>query len=364
MITLTAKINLLSANNGDLSLNSSQNINLNNISGELRDLIGEKITYDNPFFLGSSLLGKGEKFVSENTKKQYFISSQTSNEYGEFLSPPTIVINDKNALYETFTIAFDTINNRHPNKITVDGIEYFDNDSIFTVSNLSKQSSHTIIINDWNTPNAPIVITGIYVNLEINIDHKNIISISGSLFDRSDLKLPSFGIISNKGELEFNDIDGEVSDYAQQNLLQKGLQCEISLNNTLANGASKRIGVFETDQWNYDNDNKKVSVSLKDDLEKWQEITVDEISYDAQNPVEHSLEWFFRELAIITMNNGYDINIILDEKTNAVLKNTIIKYPLLYSSSLWTAWDKVCKVGQFHIYKENGVVEVRYNGGN
>ena len=67
--------------------------------------------------------------------------------------------------------------------------------------------------------------------------------------------------------------------------MQSGLKCEIKLKNTLVDGATETIGLFETDQWNYENDSKSVSVSLKDDLEEWQDINVGEISYDPRNPV-------------------------------------------------------------------------------
>ncbi len=83
----------------------------------------------------------------------------------------------------------------------------------------------------------------------IEIDRRNILSMESSIFDRSDLKLPSFGIISNVGKIEFNDADGQIRDYAEELLLQSGLQCEIKLNNTLDEDAVERIGLFETDQW-------------------------------------------------------------------------------------------------------------------
>lgn len=365
MITLTAKINLLSANNGDLSLNSSQNISLNNVSGELTNVVGEKLTYDSPFLLGCSNLGKGEKFVAENLKKTYFISKQLSDDNGNFSSQPSILLNDKNSSYNNLTIAFDTVNNRHPNKITVDGIEYFDDDAIFTVANLPKKSVHTIVINDWNTPNAPIVITGIYVNLEINIDNKNIISISGSLFDRSDLKLPSFGIISNKGEIEFNDISGEIRDYAEQGFLNSGLTCEIKLKNTLVDGAEETTSIFKTDEWSYDNDKKKVSISVKDDIEKLQYINVSEIYYKRQELEKKPLSWWYDFLYSKTKLNGFNMLSFkeLDEKTKSVLNAIIIDSPYINASSLWSAWVKICVASLSRMYKQNDIIIFRHTGG-
>lgn len=282
----------------------------------------------------------------------------------------------------SLTIDFDKINNRHPKRIYIDNVEYIDDDPIFTIANLNSSRIHKIRIDNWNSPNYPLVITGIYAEININIDYRNLISISRSIFDRSDLKLPSFGIISNTGNIEFNDIDGEVRDYAEQLLLQSGLSCEIKLNNTLVDGASETIGLFETDQWDYDNDNRVVSVSLKDDLEEWQEINVSEIKYEPNKPQHKSFAYFYEHLWKLTSNRSSYVNangetitsngnynmlsiVDLDEDTQAVLNNTYIQYPLLESGSLWQQWTKLCQACQLHIYKNNdGVIVCRYNGGN
>lgn len=199
----------------------------------------------------------------------------------------------------------------------------------------------------------------------IEIDRRNMISISSSIFDRSDLKLPSFGIISNTGNIEFNDTNGEIRDYAERLLLESGLKCEMFLNNTLAK-TQERIGLFETNEWGYDNDNRVVSVSLKDDLEEWQDINVAEISYDPRNLEHKPFQWFYEHLWALT-NPNYRMLAFeqLDSETQSVLQNTYMQYPLIYASTLWSAWEKLCEVCQLHIYKNNdGVVVCRYNGGN
>ena len=200
----------------------------------------------------------------------------------------------------------------------------------------------------------------------IEIDRRNMLSVSRSIFDRSDLKLPSFGIISNTGNIEFNDSDGKVLHYAENLQLQKGQKCEIWLNNTLVENASELIGSFETDQWDYDNDNRVASVSLKDDLEEWQEINVEGINYDPRKPESKSFRWLYNYLWELT-NPRYPMlrDDELEDKTFEVLNTTYIQYPLLESGTLWQQWTKLCQVCQLHIYKNNdGIVVCRYNGGN
>ena len=463
MITLTAKINLLSGDNKELSL-GSDDLSGNNISSNLSGIVGDKKTGSNPFIIGASKLGDGSTF---SDGEDYFIGDQLSDDNGNFATPYTITITG-NAM-TSLTISFDTANGRHPKSISLyknakiieefneedtisktvsptlgnvaelffsyeelpeyvkssedikivfvsstSGFEYVvrdypnlggygitikksdgrswlslyieikfvanrrteyetiktykDDDAIFTMLDLGGEEKISLLINNWNTPNYPIVITGIYTNLTIDICRRNLISISRSIFDRSDLKLPSFGIISNTGNIEFNDTDGKIRDYAEQLLLESGLKCEIKLNNTLIDGASETIGLFETDEWDYDNDNRVVSVSLKDDLEEWQDINVDPINYDPRVVEHKSFKWLYNHLwGITTKNDNYDMLSFdeLDSDTQAVLNNTYTQYPLLESGSLWQQWTKLCQVCQLHIYKNNnGRIVCRYNGGN
>lgn len=365
MITLTAKINLLSGDNKKLQLDMG-GVDHNNISTELSDIVGVKKSGSNPFLLGVSKLGDGSTF---SDGVDYFIYNEISKEDGGFAVGLEIDLATKDeSTINSITIAFDTVNNRHPKSILINGKEYIDDDPIFTVVGFKETSYLSIEIPNWNTPNYPIVITGIYVEVSIDIDQRNLISLERTIYDRADLKLPSFGIISNTGNIEFNDTNGEVRDYAEQLLLDSGLKCEIKLNNTLVNGASQTVAVMETDQWNYDNDSKVVSVSLKDDLEEWQEINVGAINYDPRNLEHKPFKWLYEHLWEITTANGnYNMLSIneLDEDTQAVLNNTYTQYPLLESGSLWEQLTKLCEVCQLHIYKNNnGVIVCRYNGGN
>jgi hypothetical protein len=432
MITLTAKINLLSGDNNALSLGST-NLSGNNISSDLSNVIGVEKKGSNPFILGVSKLGDGSTF---SDKVDYFIGNQSSGENGNFANEYVIAIKSKTPL-NTITFAFDTINNRHPKnikavfetslytdygiynenndiieypfrtnlilpknayniritkvliengaseednyeiedlifpnneirgKIVVYGkdqqyfdenpyvhfvVEYYllyeDNDAIFTLLNLSNVTNFSIIIDNWNTPNYPLVLTGIYTAIDINIDYRNLISISRGIFDRSDLKLPSYGIISNTGNIEFNDTNGEILDYAEQLLLGSGLKCEIKLNNTLVDGASETIGLFKTDEWDYDNDNRVVSVSLKDDLEEWQDIFLKKKIW--QNPTS-----LYEIMVYLIKNTPNKWEFVVNDETSTFLQTVILNLPYLEEGSLWSQWAKLCEIALLHIYINN-----------
>jgi hypothetical protein len=234
-------------------------------------------------------------------------------------------------------------------------------------------------ISEMNMADVALTITGIYFNapkLNCEINKNNLISIDRSIFDRSDLKLPNWGILSNKGNIEFNDKNGKIRQYAESLFLQSGLKCEIKLKNTLVDGATETIGLFETDQWDYDNDNRIASVTIKDDLEEWQDIEVEGINYDPRDLTHRPFSLVYKYLWNVTSNRTYNgvkgngnYNMLaleeLDEDTQKILNNTYTQYYFLKSGSLWQQWSKLCQACQLYIYKNNnGVVVCRYNGGN
>lgn len=283
---------------------------------------------------------------------------------GSFFDKPYRDINEVYSFDLSLEVSHYVVVNYEKTEISY----YQDDDSIFTMVFPQDKEVYGVFltIETWSKPNSPFVITGIYTEIALEINRRNIISLERTIYDRSDLKLPSFGIISNTGNIEFNDIDGEIKDYAEELLLESGLKCEIWLKNTLVEGAEQRIGLFETDQWDYDNDSRVVSVSLKDDLEEWQNINVSEISYNPQNPIHQPFAWLYKHLWELTKNNYNMLSFDeLDENTKKVLNTTYTKYPLLKAGTLWEQWTKLCEVCQLHIYKNNdGIIVCRYNGGN
>ena len=196
-------------------------------------------------------------------------------------------------------------------------------------------------------------------NTQIPINYNNLISLNCNINYRGDNKLPSYGIISNVGELEFNDFNGEVLKYAEQLLLTSGSKVVIMLMNTESN-YNQIVGSFETRDWDYDNNNRRVSVSLKDDLEEWQDIQVEGFGYDPREPfkiisngkMSNIYRWLQHKkrtpekYQMLTFEQ-------LDEKTRNILENTIIQYPLLESANLWEQWTKLCQVCGLYIYKNN-----------
>lgn len=360
MITITGEIDLLSGSSGTIQrIDSSGGNNVSNASviKNTRNPMGK------PFIIGHSTLGGGAKFSSS---ENYFIGEEISDENGKFVVVPSLTIN---GYITILNLVFDTINNIYPKKITIGSTVYENSNSIFTVSIDNNYYSRTIKFDEMNVGNTQLIVTGAYTGLLIELGIRNLRHISCEMFDRNDLKLPSFGIISNKGEIEFNDNDGTVLNYAQQNLLNDGAKCVIYLNNTLVDNAKQKIAELKTEEWQYDNDNRVVNVSLRDELQEWQDINVAAIEYDPRKSTTENTKpfsWLYIHLQSITVQNYKMYSFEdLDTETQEVLNNTYTKYPLLKTCSLWEAWTKLCEVCQLHIYTQrNGYITCKYMGGN
>ena len=363
MITLTARIDLISGNNGSLVFNSS-NLSPNNISSEIKGIVGRKKALANPFIVGASKVGDGSTF---SDGVDYFIGNELSDDKGNFLTDYYLNIVSSTEI-KGLTIEFDTLNGRHPNFITLNDKEYADNDAIFTIGNINSTQIN-LKINNWNTANYPIVISAIYVEISIEINNRNLISLTSSIFDRGDYALPSYGIISNVGNIEFNDLTGEIKDYAEQLLLTSDLKVIISLNNTLDN-SSEQVAEMETTEWNYDNNNRSVSVSLQDDLVEWQGIHIDGINYDPREPFKvlpnGTMEDLYKWLWVETPQKYKMLTFEkLSQLTQNRLSRTKISYPLLKSDNLWKQWEKLCEICGLYIYKNrNGETVCNFTRGS
>lgn len=201
-------------------------------------------------------------------------------------------------------------------------------------------------------------------NETIILDYRRITSINSSIFDRSDLSKPSYGIISNSGNMEFNDYDSKFLGFAHNGLLTADLPVRFFLTNTKTD-KRKQIAEFETVSWDYDSDNKVASVSLKDDLEEWQDIMVDKIDYDVRKTNSVNLRVFY-ELLYSKTPSKYNILPFseLTPATQDVLENIYVNYKILYRGNLWHQWNKLCQVSQSHIYKTgDGKTAFVYKGG-
>lgn len=342
MITLSAKVDL--ASGGEIS-NVTQN-NLSNISSTAP--INSKKPVRSAFQIGLSKLGEG---FSLYDKLPYFLGKEISDANGDFATPYTIVVSGSEI--SSIEICFDEKNKRHPRIITVDGKDFFDDDAIFSVG-VNIASTHTIKIDNWNTPNDTLVITSISAGISIDIDHRKILSLDFSNNERADFTMPSWGVYSNSGKLSFVDYDGNVLDLINGGLLKPNQKISIEIKNTIKK-SSEFLGEFFSKEWSYDNDNRTVSVSFDDGLTKMQDL---KFRYRTISKI--AMSKFYEDLAEYSRSSGFDFEQIENlgdrEKTFLYIE---CPYPVTPEMSLWEHWDWLCNVCQFVCYKsKNGKIKV------
>ncbi len=211
MIKITATINI-GENGGILNTVASSQSGIN-VSSTLNEVIGKHEQIQRPFILGRSRLGGGDCFTK---KANFYIGRIASDSNGNFSSNYVIEVSGSNITL--LTITFNKQKGEYPRSILVDGEAYYDNDPTWTIR-LDGANTHTITISNWNKPNSPFVISSIYTDLSIELDDSNLLDFERTIMDRSDIKRPSFGIISNTGSLSFIDKDGEVKDYIAQQVI-------------------------------------------------------------------------------------------------------------------------------------------------
>lgn len=182
---------------------------------------------------------------------------------------------------------------------------------------------------------------------------KNLTSLSCEMFERNDISLPSYGIISNKGKLSFvfNDKDRDFKYYFDNYILSNKFEAEIYIENTMYSAKSQKIAHFLCTDWDYDQYDKTVTISLQDDLLEWQELTGETIDFK-QNRTAFEM---YESLVSFTDNFEFEI----DEKTEEYLKSTTFSLSFVKKNNLWNMWQSFCEALALHLYKNpNGKVKI------
>lgn len=346
MITLTAKIKIF-----DGSDNQIENIAItpsgNNISSGIEEIVGVEKQPIRPFIVGSSLVVP-EEIIKR--KVDYFIGGQLANSNGEFDTPYEITFTTKNSDASQITIVFDAINNQHPISITVDNKEYRYSSGNKIVAETKNDTSHKITIGNWNVPNEPLVISGIYTFLEYDANYRRLSNLEKNNIDRANIDLPTYGIYSNSGSLRINDSNGFIREYVERRIINNKTKVEIVLANTLidlSQLASKGI----TQDWEYDYLNKVATCTIADNLTELQEIQHNGIPL--QPNVEKSGKDIYDTLYRATPEKyGFVEFDGLSIRTQRVLNSFKTKFLYMNPDNLWAQWTKLCNATASHIFKD------------
>lgn len=193
----------------------------------------------------------------------------------------------------------------------------------------------------------------------IDIDKRNVHAIEDIIIDRGNISLPSYGVISNGGKIDFIDFDGKVKEYADNNRLVAGLNAEIFLTDTITK-ANVKFANYITKAWDYDSISKEVGVTLTDGLEKWQDIQVN--GFRLSNEMTGlGIYNYLKEKSLESISFPCEFE-ELDDTSYSILENYIIVYPFLEKANLWAQWNKLCSACGLYLYKNReGNVTLKYD---
>lgn len=368
MIKVEARIKLFDSNDG--TINNAQLDNNNNISwpiytatSSFGTIVGHEVKQTKPFLLANSpLIGGVDYEIPKNSdmyvladRVGYFIGTLISGEDGTLPGDGySITING--ADFNAITIVFDKEDEVWPTEVVVNGETYMNDDATFTVGGLGGTVDKLdLTISKLNKPNKGLIVTGIYVDITIIVDEKNLDSFTYSLYDREYNDEPSYGVVSNSGTLSFVDSTGEILDYITNRALTNELSVNVNVLNTL-NGKKELFVSTKTSQWEYDNNNFIVTISLQDELEELQNYTF--VGIPCNESFMFASAIYDSIVSEIPERFGVPYYNNLSDSVKNKIGYSAISNPYMQSCSLWDALDGFCKTFGLRIYKHKQQIVV------
>lgn len=359
MIKIEARIKLFDSDDGtvtDATINNANNISSGSFGQSQNSIIGREVKQSQPFLLDNSPLVGGEDYeIAKNSdmyvladRLNYFIGSLVSSDDGTFPNGASYSITISGVDFNAITIVFDKDDEVWPTEVVINGESYMNDDPIFTVSGLGGTVDELeVTISKLNKPNKGLIVTGIYVDITIVVDEKNLNSFIYSLYDRENNDEPSYGVVSNSGTLSFVDSTGEILDNIQMKTTFKDSQVEIYAINTIS-GKKELFVKGLAGEVSYDNDNFVVEVTIRDIIEKLQ-------TTNFNLPFAESIDI---ETIITQINDVMPSNITVkfNAETASNIQNMLysgIKNVYYDTGSVWDFLQNLCTAFNLICYSES-----------
>ena len=203
--------------------------------------------------------------------------------------------------------------------------------------------------------------------LIIELNNKNILSIESNNFDRKDISLPSWGLISNDGNIKIVDYDRTIQRLLSTSKLNQETKVVVKLNNSLTKSSSQ-VGEFFVVGWDYDYDNKIAIAKLSDGMEKMQSVTLPKTEpLNLGKDLRFEARSIYENLRRETISLGFDMTSSenLDETTLKHLEDYLFYNYYKSEKTLWRAWQDFCEALQLYIFRDkNGKISCVYKEGD
>lgn len=175
------------------------------------------------------------------------------------------------------------------------------------------------------------------VDVVQQIDKRSMLSLDCNHMSVPEVDKPSFGLVSNSGNISFVDYNKSFLGYAMLGLLNQSNTCKVYLKNTVSK-TTRLMGIFYAQKWSYDANNKQVSVSLTDGLERMQNILMEEYSMDIPKGSKRSIETILDDFVELVEKNGFAIK---KDYSDAEFSKFLTLYPSVSQGNLWQQYSKV-----------------------
>jgi hypothetical protein len=275
MLNESVRIEFVSeGENGTLDYNGTANSLLgqgNSITpqtdGKLATALNTPHIGDNPFIIGASKLDGSTKWARRGEFYNGFMHRAITDSEGNYPLDNPFTFNIYGNGIKLFIIYFDSVAQIYPISLTVNNQTYTNDNDFFIWSSDEPQSSITVKINSMNKPLYSYRMTSIIIGLTKTYD-----KFSGlELADRgsqsiSDNIMPNYVATGQRGSFEIIDIDGVILELEELHLITPDIEVDL-LN------ADIIIGRYIFEEHDYNVNERRLNVTLKDSLDKWYDIT-------------------------------------------------------------------------------------------
>ena len=178
---------------------------------------------------------------------------------------------------------------------------------------------------------------GANIDVVQQIDKRNMLSLNCDHISVPEIDKPSFGLVSNSGNISFTDYNKSFLSYARLGLLNQSNTCKVYLKNTLSK-TTRLMGTFYAQKWSYDANNNEVSVSLTDGLERMQNILMEEYSTDIPKGAIRTIKNILDDFVEFVKKKGFEIQ---KDYSDIIFQAFRTLYPTISQGNLWQQYSKV-----------------------
>lgn len=279
-----------------------------------------------------------------------------TNANGQTPTNLTLIVKSKTtalratAMFDSITIFFDKSSEQYATEFEINGIKYYNDDTEATVKWETAVSEIDITFIKWNKPYYNAVVK--YLSFELNtkvFDWNWLKSIQLTDQIKPFQPEPFFDVMQSTGNITLNDLDGELLDYARDDILVSNLPIEISVNGYIAHKAI-------VESWsNYNQNNKTVSANTIN-------INILNNKFNGMQFTENVTAWDILEIIRKSINITWNTNRIIivgsgtrkkEISIKSYLESIIVKYAYLENSTYREAIKKICQLAQLVLIIDN-----------